>query len=63
MWQDGCIVKTCKSGAVEESLSDECVQWIEKIVEDKLEEKLAEKGWLQMFVKTIRFVLPFSSTE
>ena len=43
-WQDGCIVKTCKSGVLESRLADECVQMIEKIVEEKLPEKLAEKG-------------------
>jgi len=35
VWQEGCIVRTCKSGAVEERLADECVQLIEKIVEEK----------------------------
>jgi len=43
VWQEGCIVRTCKSGAVEERLADECVQLIEKIVEEKLVEKLAAK--------------------
>ena len=44
MLQDGCIVKTCKSGVVEETLADECVQFIEQTVEEILTEKLAEKG-------------------
>ena len=43
-WQDGCLVNSCKSGALESRLADECVQMIEKIVEEKLPEKLAEKG-------------------
>jgi len=42
--QDGCIVKTCRSGVVEETLADECVQFIEQTVEEILTEKLAEKG-------------------
>jgi len=50
VWQDGCIVKTCKSGAVEETLADECVELIEKIVEEKLEEKLAEKGPSYLYI-------------
>ena len=47
MWQEGCLVKTCNSGTVEESLADECVELIEKKVEKILGERLAEKGWLQ----------------
>jgi len=43
-WRDGCIVKSCESGALKESLADECVHLIEKTVEDILVEKLAEKG-------------------
>jgi len=44
VWQDGCLVKTCNSGTVEESLADECVELIEKKVEKILGDKLAEKG-------------------
>jgi len=44
VWQEGCLIKTCKAGAVEESLADECVQMIEDTVVDILEDKLAEKG-------------------
>ena len=47
VWQEGCLVKTCNSGTVEESLADECVELIEKKVEKILGERLAEKGWLQ----------------
>jgi len=44
VWRDGCIVKSCKSGALEERLADECVHLIEKKVDEILVEKLAEKG-------------------
>ena len=44
VWQDGCLVRTCTSGTVEESLADECVELIEKKVEKIMGEKLAEKG-------------------
>jgi len=44
VWQEGCLVKTCNSGTVEESLADECAELIEKKVEKILGEKLAEKG-------------------
>ena len=54
MWQDGCIIKSCESGALEESLAEECVQLIEKHVEEILVEKLAEKGKLQTYSKVIR---------
>merc|ERR1719320_2210887 len=42
--RDGCIIKSCKSGALKKSLADECVHLIEKQVDDILAEKLAEKG-------------------
>ena len=41
--QNGCLVQTCKSGKVEESLAEECVELIEKRVEEILEEKLKGK--------------------
>lgn len=44
VWQEGCLVKTCNSGNVEETLAEECVKLIEKKVEKILGEKLAEKG-------------------
>ena len=47
VWQEGCLVKTCNSGTVEESLADECVELIEKKVEKILGERLAEKGSIQ----------------
>ena len=47
VWQEGCLVKTCNSGTVEESLADECVELIEKKVETILGERLAEKGSIQ----------------
>jgi len=43
VWQEGCLIKTCKAGAVEKSLADECLQMIEDTVEDILEDKLTEK--------------------
>ena len=51
MWRDGCIVKSCKSGALEERLADECVHLIEKKVDEILVEKLAEKGGLHTVIK------------
>jgi len=45
VWQQGCLVKTCNSGAVEESLAEECLEMIEKKVDEILLEKLPEKGW------------------
>jgi len=44
VWQEGCLVKTCNSGTVEETLAEECVKLIEKKVEKVLGERLAEKG-------------------
>ena len=46
VWQEGCLVKSCNSGTVEEKLADECVKLIEKKLEEILDEKLGEKGWL-----------------
>jgi len=42
--QEGCLVQTCKSGTVVESLAEECVALIEKQVEEVMEKKLAETG-------------------
>jgi len=56
VWQEGCIVRTCKSGAVEESLADECVQLIEKIVEEKIVEKLAVKDPSYLYLDSITIV-------
>jgi len=44
VWQYGCLVKTCISGTVEESLAEECVELIEEKVDRILGEKFAEKG-------------------
>jgi len=54
--QDGCIVKTCRSGVVEETLADECVQFIEQTVEEILTEKLAEKGPSYMYFSNYTIV-------
>jgi len=56
VWQEGCIVRTCKSGAVEESLADECVQLIEKIVEEKIVEKLAVKDPSYLYLDSTTIV-------
>ena len=53
VWQEGCLVKTCNSGTVEERLATECVELIEMKVEEILGERLAEKGWLQHIVTKI----------
>merc|ERR1719312_1590596 len=42
--QEGCLVKTCKSGTVVESLADECVELIENAVDKILDEKLDERA-------------------
>jgi len=42
--REGCLVKTCVAGTVEESLADECVELIEKQVEQILEKQLSDKG-------------------
>ena len=44
VWQDGCLVRTCTSGTVEESLAHQCVELIEKKVGKILGGKLAQKG-------------------
>ena len=44
MQQEGCLVRTCKSGTVEESLAEVCITLIDKQVEKIVEEKLAETG-------------------
>ena len=44
VWQDGCLVRTCTSGTVEESLAHECVELIERKVGKILGEKLNENG-------------------
>ena len=44
MWQEGCLVQTCKAGTVVESLAEECLQLIEKHVEDVLDENCADEG-------------------
>merc|ERR1712179_385200 len=56
VWQEGCIVRTCRSGAVEESLADECVQLIEKIVEEKIVEKLAVKDPSYLYLDSTTIV-------
>merc|ERR1719474_1359925 len=42
--QEGCLVRTCKSGTVVESLAEECIDLIDKQVEKIVEEKLDETG-------------------
>ena len=44
VWQDGCLVHTCKGGIKQESLSEECVGLVKKTVEEIVEKKLTEKG-------------------
>ena len=44
MQQEGCLIRTCRSGTVEESLAENCVQLIEEQVEKIVEAKLAEAG-------------------
>jgi len=44
MQREGCLVRTCKSGTVEESLAEVCIALIDKQVEKIVEEKLAETG-------------------
>jgi len=42
--REGCLIETCNGGFVKESFAEECLEMIEKIIADKLEKKLAEKG-------------------
>ena len=44
MLRDGCLVHTCESGTVVESLAQECVDLIDKIANKIIDEKLAERG-------------------
>ena len=53
VWQEGCLVKTCEDGTVKESLSDECVQLIEKQVNKLLEKKLSKKGGKQAVAEVV----------
>ena len=46
--QEGCLVKTCKSGTVVDSLADECVELIENAVDTILDEKLNERGLIDI---------------
>ena len=46
--QEGCLVKTCKSGTVVDSLADECVELIENEVDKILDEKLDERGLMNI---------------
>ena len=57
VWQEGCLVKTCNSGTVEEGLADECVELIEKKVEKILGDKLAEKGWSPLVTKVTNYLV------
>jgi len=41
--QEGCLVQTCQSGRVVESLAKECVDFITESVDKIIDEKLAEK--------------------
>merc|ERR1712168_1610794 len=43
VWQEGCFVKTCNSGTVEQSLAEVCAKQIEKSVEKILTKKMTEK--------------------
>jgi len=42
--QEGCLIETCNDGFVKESFAEECLEMIEKIIADKLEKTLVEKG-------------------
>ena len=42
VWQEGCLVKTCTSGTVVDSLAKECAKLIENEVDKMLDEKLGE---------------------
>merc|ERR1711915_841779 len=44
MQREGCLVRTCKSGTVEESLAEVCIALIDKQVEKIVEEKLVQTG-------------------
>jgi len=44
VWQEGCLVYTCKGGLKQQNLAEECVGLIEKKVEEIVEKKLIEKG-------------------
>jgi len=46
IWQEGCLVQTCKAGTVVKSLAEECIKLIEKSIQDVLDEKRAEKDLL-----------------
>ena len=37
MWQEGCLVQTCKAGTVVKSLAEECLKLIEQQIEDVLD--------------------------
>jgi len=44
VWQEGCLVHTCKGGIKQDRLSEECVGLVNKKVEEIVEKKLTEKG-------------------
>ena len=46
--REGCLIETCNDGFVQESFSTACLEIIEKIIEDKLEKTLTEKGVLSV---------------
>jgi len=46
IWQEGCLVQTCKAGTVVKSLAEECIKLIEMSIQDVLDENRAEKDLL-----------------
>ena len=42
MWQEGCLVQTCKAGTVVKSLAEECLKLIEQQIEDVLDKNKDE---------------------
>jgi len=44
VWQEGCLVHTCKDGSKLERLAEECIELLKKKVEVIVERKLSEKG-------------------
>jgi len=44
VWQEGCLVHTCKGGIMQQSFAEECVELIKKKVEEVVEKKLTEIG-------------------
>ena len=52
MRQEGCLVQTCVSGTIVESLAKECVDLITKKVNKIVDEKLAGRGGFSLCIFT-----------